>query len=282
MRSIQFAIAGLGLAVFMLLQCVFVVDQTERAILLQLGKPVGNSDYGPGLHFKLPFVQNVIFFDSRVLEYDAPAAEILTQDKKNMVVDNFSRWKIVNPLLFYRTVRNIQGGLSRIDDIVYSQMREALGRYTLTEIVAVERSTIMDEVTTKSNVILSQYGIHIIDVRIKRTDLPQENQMAIYGRMQAERERQAKQYRSEGREEATKITTMADRQRAVLLADARRAAEAARGEGEAAATAIYAEALSQDPDFYEFVRTMDAYKKTMKDQTQFVLTPQSEFFKYLQ
>lgn len=282
MRSIQFAIAGLGLAIFMLLQCVFVVDQTERAILLQLGKPVGNSDYGPGLHFKLPFVQNVIFFDARVLEYDAPAAEILTQDKKNMVVDNFSRWKIVNPLLFYRTVRNVQGGLSRIDDIVYSQMREALGRYTLTEIVAVERSTIMDEVTTKSNVFLREYGIHIIDVRIKRTDLPQENQMAIYGRMQAERERQAKQYRSEGREEATKITTMADRQRAVLLADARRAAEAARGEGEAAATAIYAQALSQDPDFYEFVRTMDAYKKTMKDQTQFVLTPQSEFFKYLQ
>jgi membrane protease subunit HflC len=282
MKSIQFAIAGVGIAVFLLLQCVFVVDQTERAILLQLGKPVGNADYPPGLHFKLPFVQNVIFFDSRVLEYDAPAAEILTIDKKNMVVDNFSRWKIVIPLLFYRTVRNVQGGLSRIDDIVYSQIRESLGRYTLTEIVAVERSAIMDEVTTRANVLLREYGIYIIDVRIKRTDLPQENQMAIYGRMQAERERQAKQYRSEGREEATKITTLADRQRAVLLADARRAAEAARGEGEAAATAIYAQALSQDPDFYEFVRTMDAYKKTMKDQTQFVLTPQSEFFKYLQ
>jgi len=282
MKTIQFTIAGIGVTLFLLLQCVFVVDQTERAILLQLGKPVGNADYGPGLHFKLPFVQNVIFFDSRVLEYDAPAAEILTQDKKNMVVDNYSRWKIVNPLLFYRTVRNVQGGLSRIDDIVYSQMREALGRYTLTEIVAVERSSIMEEVTTKANVLLSEYGIFIIDVRIKRTDLPQENQMAIYGRMQAERERQAKQYRSEGREEATKITTLADRQRAVLLADARRAAEAARGEGEAAATGIYAQALSQDPDFYEFVRTMDAYKKTMKDQTQFVLTPESEFFKYLQ
>ena len=282
MKSIQFVIAGIGIAVFILLQCVFVVDQTERAIVLQLGKPVGTADYEPGLHFKLPFVQNVIFFDSRVLEYDAPAAEILTQDKKNMVVDNFSRWRIVNPLLFYQTVRNIQGGLSRIDDIVYSQLRESLGRYTLTEIVAVERSTIMDEVTTKANVLLGEYGIHIIDVRIKRTDLPQENQLAIYGRMKAERERQAKQYRSEGREEATKITTLADRQRAVILADARRAAEAARGEGEAAATAVYAQALSQDPDFYEFVRTMDAYKKTMKDQTQFVLTPQSEFFKYLQ
>jgi membrane protease subunit HflC len=281
MKSIQITLAGIGLAIFVLLQCVFVVDQTERAILLQLGKPMGEA-YGPGLHFKLPLVQNVIFFDSRVLEYDAPAAEVLTRDKKNMVVDNYSRWKIVNPLIFYQTVRNIQGGLSRIDDIVYSQLRESLGRYTLTEIVAIERSAIMEEVTTKANLLLKEYGIVISDVRIKRTDLPQENQMAIYGRMQAERERQAKQYRSEGREEATKITTLADRQRAVLLADARRAAEAARGEGEAAATAIYAQALSQDPDFYEFVRTMDAYKKTIKDQTQFVLTPESEFFKFLQ
>ena len=280
MRTIQITLAATVAAVFLLLQCVYVVDQTERAILLQLGKPVGE-DLGPGLHFKLPFVQNVILFDARVLEYDAPAAEIITQDKKNMVVDNYSRWKIENPLVFYRTVRNIQGGLSRIDDIVYSQMREALGRYTLTEIVAVERSTIMEEVTNKSNALLGEYGIRVIDVRIKRTDLPKENQMAIYGRMQAERERQAKQYRSEGREEAAKITTMADRQRTVILADARRSAESVRGEGEAAATGIYAQALTQDPEFYEFVRTMDAYKKTMKDQTQFVLTPESEFFKFL-
>ncbi|KAF5053132.1 Modulator of FtsH protease HflC [anaerobic digester metagenome] len=281
MRTIQITLAAIVVGVFLLLQCVFVVDQTERAILLQLGKPVGE-DFGPGLNFKLPFVQNVIFFDARVLEYDSPAAEIITQDKKNMVVDNYSRWVIENPLLFYRTVRNIQGGLSRIDDIVYSQLREALGRYTLTEIVAIERSTIMEEVTAKANSLLRDYGIRVIDVRIKRTDLPKENQMAIYGRMQAERERQAKQYRSEGREEAAKITTMADRQRTVILADARRAAESARGEGEAAATAIYAQALTQDPEFYEFVRTMDAYKKTMKDQTQFVLTPESEFFKFLQ
>ncbi|NLW82593.1 MAG: protease modulator HflC [Desulfovibrionales bacterium] len=282
MRKLQAIAVAVGLFVFFALQSIFVVDQTERAILLQLGKPVGESDYKPGLHFKLPFVQNVIYFDARVLEYDAPAAEIITKDKKNMVVDNYSRWKIVNPLQFYRTVRNVQGGLSRIDDIVYSQMREALGRYLLTEIVATERSTIMSEVTNKSNAILKDYGIYIIDVRIKRTDLPQENQMAIYGRMQAERERQAKQYRSEGREEAAKITTAADRQRTVMLADARREAETARGEGEAVATKIYAQALEQDPGFYEFVRTMDAYKKTMKGQTQFVLTPESEFFKFLQ
>lgn len=282
MKKMQFIAGVIALGVFLLLQCVFVVDQTERAILLQLGKPVGDSDYGPGLHFKLPFVQNVIFFDARVLEYDAPSAEIITQDKKNMVVDNFSRWKIVNPLQFYRTVRNIQGGLARIDDIVYSQMREALGRYTFTEIVATERATIMEDATKKSNVLLSEYGIYIIDVRIKRTDLPQENQNSIYGRMQAERERQAKQYRSEGREEAAKITTSADRKRAIMLADAKREAEALRGEGEAIATGIYAQSLGRDPEFYEFVRTMDAYKKTMKDQTQFVLTPESSFFKFLQ
>lgn len=282
MKNLQVLLAGLGIAFFLLLQCFFTVDQTERAILLQLGKPVGNAAYGPGLHLKIPFVQNVIFFDARVLEYDAPSAEIITQDKKNMVVDNFSRWRIVDPLQFYRTVRTIQGGLSRIDDIVYSQMREALGRYTFTEIVATERSTIMEDATNKSNVLLSEYGIQIIDVRIKRTDLPQENQNSIYGRMQAERERQAKQYRSEGREEATKITTAADRKRAVMLADAQREAEVLRGEGEAAATSIYAQALSRDPDFYEFVRSMDAYKKSMKDQTQFVLTPESSFFKYLQ
>lgn len=282
MKNVQVTVIGLGIAVFVLLQCIFIVDQTQRAIVLQLGKPVTEGHFGPGLHFKLPFIQNVILFDNRVLEYDSPAAEIITKDKKNMVMDNYSRWQIVDPLQFYRTVRNVPGGIARIDDIVYSQLREALGRYLLTEIVATERSAIMEEVTTKANVLLKEYGIHIIDVRIKRTDLPQENQNAIYGRMQAERERQAKQYRSEGREEGVKITTAADRKRTIMLAEAQREAETARGEGEALATGIYAQALAQDPAFYEFVRSMDAYKKTVKGQTQFVLSPKNEFFKYFQ
>lgn len=282
MRKEQIVFVILFFLCLICFQCVFVVDQTEHAILLQLGKPIGQAAYNPGLHFKLPIVQNVIFFDSRVLEYDAPAAEIITRDKKNMVVDNYSRWKIVNPLQFFKTVHSIQGGLARIDDIVYSQLREALGRYLLTEIVSIERSRIMEEVTTKSNSLLSDYGIHIIDVRIKRTDLPPENQMAIFGRMQAERERQAKQYRSEGREEAAKITTAADKERTVLLADAKRQAETLRGEGEAMATSIYAQSLTQDAAFYEFMRTMDAYKKSLKGQTQLVLSPSNDFFKYLQ
>ncbi len=281
MKSLQHLAIVVAVVLFIAVQCFFVVDQSERAILLQLGKPVGEEHYGPGLHVKLPFIQKVIHFDNRVLEYDAPSAEILTKDKKNLVVDNYSRWRITDPLQFYRTVRNIQGGLSRIDDIVYSQLREALGRFLLTEIVSTERSTIMSEVTTKANLLLGEYGIEIIDVRIKRTDLPQENQMAIYGRMKAERERQAKQYRSEGREEAAKITTRADMDRAILLADANRQAAMLRGEGEANATSIYAHALEQDPNFYEFMRTMEAYKDTMKEQTQVVLTPESQFFKYL-
>ncbi|GAB1409661.1 protease modulator HflC [Desulfovibrionales bacterium] len=282
MKNIQLTVISLALVVFVALQCIFIVDQTQRAIVLQLGKPVTEGHFGPGLHFKLPFIQNVILFDNRVLEYDSPAAEIITKDKKNMVMDNYSRWQIIDPLQFYRTVRNVQGGISRIDDIVYSQLREALGRYLLTEIVATERSAIMEEVTAKANVLLKEYGIHIIDVRIKRTDLPQENQKAIYGRMQAERERQAKQYRSEGREEGVKITTAADRKRAIMIAEAQREAETIRGAGEAEATGIYAQALAQDPAFYEFVRSMDAYKKTVQGQTQFVLSPKNEFFKYFQ
>lgn len=275
-------VVGLVLAVaaFVVLQCAFIVDQTERAIVLQLGKPVGG-DLGPGLHFKLPFVQNVIYFDHRILEYDATPAEILTKDKKNLVVDNYCRWRIKDPLLFYRTVRNIPGGKSRLDDIIYAELRVALGQYTLTEVVSSERSQIMSEVTKKGNMLLSDYGIEILDVRIKRTDLPQENQRAIYGRMRAERERQAKQYRSEGREEGVKITTGADRERTIMLAEAERKAEVLKGEGDGEATRIYAESLGQDPGFYAFSRSMEAYRKALRDKTRLVLTPDNEFLEYV-
>ena len=261
-------------------QCFFIVDQTQRAIVIQLGKPVG-SDLGPGLHFKLPFIQDVIYFDHRVLEYDAPPAEILTKDKKNLVVDNYSRWRIKDPLTFYRSVRTISSGLSRLDDIIYAELRVALGQYLLTEVVSSKRSQIMRQVTEKCNLLLQKYGIEILDVRIKRTDLPPENQRAIFGRMRAERERQARQYRSEGREEAVKIRTTADKERAIMLAEARQKAEVLRGEGDAIATAIYAQALAKDPKFYQFLRTMEAYKKVVNGKTDFVFTPDSEFWKMI-
>lgn len=262
-------------------QSVFIVDQTEKALVLELGKPVSKA-LGPGLHFKLPFIQNVIYFDARVLEYDAPPAEILTQDKKNLVVDNYSRWRIKDPLRFYQSVRTIGQGISRIDDIVYAELRVALGQYLLTEVVSSKRSEIMERVAKKCDEILANYGIEVLDVRIKRADLPPENEKAVYNRMRAERERQAKQYRSEGREEATKIRAQADKERSIMLAEAKQKAEKLKGEGEAEATLIYAKALEQDPEFYSFIRSMEAYKKSLTKDTDLILTPDSEFFKYLQ
>jgi membrane protease subunit HflC len=280
-RKTTILIILLAVAVLIGTQVFFTVDQTQRGLLLQLGKPV-KSDLKPGLHFKLPFVQNVVQFDYRVLEYDAPPAEILTEDKKNLVVDNYSRWRIVDPLKFYRTVRTVEGGRSRLDDIIYSELRVALGNYSLTEIVSSDRSKIMTQVTEKSDNALKEYGIDVLDVRIKSTDLPAENQKAIYARMRAERERQAKKYRSEGREEGVKIRTEADRKRAVMLAEAKRKAQTMRGEGDAQATQIYAQALKKDPEFYQFWRSMDAYKQGINNQTDFVFTPREEFWRYME
>ncbi len=261
-------------------QCFFTVHQTQTAILLQLGRPVGDP-VGPGLHGKLPFIQNVIYFDARILAYDANPAEVLTSDKKALVLDNYSRWRIVDPLTFYRTVRTIPGAQARLDDVIYSQLRVALGRYTLTEIVASERAEIMAQVTEKSSTLIRQYGIEVVDVRIKRTDLPAENARAIFGRMRAERERQAKQYRSEGQEQAAIIRSGADRDKAVLMAEAKRKSEEVRGAGDAEATAIFAQSLSQDPDFYTFRRSLDAYIAGFEPGGRLILTPESEFLRYL-
>ena len=282
MRTKFVILAVIGfLGLIVLVQSVFTVDQTERAIVLELGKPVGDAPLGPGLHFKLPFVQNVIFFDSRILNYDAEPAEILTKDKKNMVVDNYTKWRITDPLQFYRTVRSIPRAQARLDDIIYSEIRVALGNYTLIEIVSGKRGEITTEVTTKSNALVREYGIEVMDVRIKRTDLPAENARAIFGRMRAERERQAKQYRSEGQEESSKITALADRERSILLADARRQASVLRGAGEAEAISLWADALGRDPEFFAFQRSLEAYEKSLKENSRLVLTPDSPFFKYM-
>ena len=193
-------IIALVVGAFALTQAAFTVDQTQMAIVIQLGKPVGDKALGPGLHFKLPMVQNVVFFDARILDFDARPEEITTTDKKYMNVDSYTKWRITEPLTFYTKVRTIQGARARLDDIVRSQLRVALGRYTLIEVVSHKRQEIMSAVTIRSRELLKPYGIEIVDVRIKRTDLPAENARSIFGRMKAERERQAKQYRSEGRE----------------------------------------------------------------------------------
>ncbi len=276
--------APLFLLIFVLLvavlQSVYTVHQTEKAIVLQLGEPVGDVR-APGLHFKIPFMQNIIYFDSRILEYDAKPAEVLTSDKKALLLDNYARWRITDPLLFYRTVRTKNGAQARLDDIVYSQMRVFLGRYPLSEVVSSKRSVIMEEVTKRSSEILRDYGMEVIDVRIKRADLPPENQRAIFGRMRAERERQAKQYRSEGQEEATKLRSTADREQAVIIAEARRKAEIIQGTGDAEATRIYAESLQQSPEFYAFKRSLEAYARSLKDNTRVIMSRDDAFFEYL-
>lgn len=254
----------------LVLQCVFTVHQTEKALVLQLGDPL-DEIYSPGLHFKLPFIQKVVYFDARVLDYDARSREAFTVDKKAIVLDNYARWKIIDPLQFYRTMRSIPGAQARLDDVVYSQLRALVGAYTLTEVVSSHRAKIMTEVTEKVSALMQPFGVEVLDVRIKRTDLPAENQRAIFGRMRAERERQAKQYRSEGEEESTRIRSDADRQRAVILAEAARDAQVERGRGDAKAAATYAEAYNKSQDFYAYQRWLDTMRKSLSKNSKVVL-----------
>ncbi len=260
-------------------QCFFTVDQTEQAFLLQLGKPVGGV-LGPGLHFKIPFLQQVMHFEQRILAYDAAPAEILTKDKKNLVVDNYSKWQIADPLKFYQTVKTIEGAQSRLDDIIYAQLRVELGVHTLTEVVSEKRSELMKKVTQKSNQLAADYGIKVVDVRIKRADLPPENERHVFERMRAEREREAKRYRSEGKEQAMKIRAAADRERAIILAQAFQQAEQIKGQGDEEAIKIYAKSIRQDPEFYAFIKSMEVYQKGFDKKTQLIITPSHPLMKF--
>ncbi len=258
----------------------FIVDVTQTAIVVQLGKPKRNITE-PGLKVKLPFFEEVTYFDKRLLDYDSSAQDVITQDKKTILIDNFAKWRIIDPLKVYQNFQSQRGALQRLHDIIYSELRVELGRHDLSEIVSKTRAQIMKVVTQRSKEKASAYGIEIEDVRIKRADLPEQNEKAVFARMQAERERQAKQYRAEGAEEAQKIRSEAEKDREILLAEAYKTSEELRGEGDAKAFKIYASAYRQDPKFFEFTRSMEAYKKTFKSGATIVMTPDSEFFKFL-
>ncbi|MBF0446844.1 MAG: protease modulator HflC [Magnetococcales bacterium] len=267
-------------ALIVLSQSVYTVHEIEQAIVIQLGKSVGEPNTKAGLYFKVPLIQEVHKFDKRLLVFDQDPQEILSSDKKNLKVDNYARWRITDPLTFYQTVRNEAGGSARLNDIIYSNIREVLGQSTMMEIVAGTRDELRDRIRSKASLQAANYGIEIVDVRIKRTDLPPENSKAVFKRMQTERERQAMQYRAQGQEEAVKIRAEADREREVVLAEAYRKAQELRGNGDAESTRIYAEAITQDEKFYKFKRTMEAYGKVFAEDTTVVLEP-SGFFKYL-
>ena len=275
-------LTGIGaILVFLGLTSIFIVDETEQVVVLQFGKPV-RIITEPGLHMKVPFpIQEKNVFDNRLLEYDSPPEEILSKDKKSLIVDNYVRWKIVDPLQFLKTVQAIPTALSRMDDIVYSELRRELGTHDMVEIITENREELMEKVTVASNEATQDYGIEVVDVRIRRVDLPSQNEESIYARMDAERKRQANKFRSEGEEEAQKIRATTDRDKTIILADAYKQAERIRGEGDAKAVEVYADAYSADPKFYEFVRTLDAYKKIIDDKTMLVLPSDSRLFKLL-
>ena len=260
---------------------VYIVDETEQVVVLAFGKPV-KTITKPGLNFKLPApLQVVVTFDKRLLEYDVPPEEVLSMDKKTLIMDNYVRWRIVDPLLFLQTVQAVPTAKTRLDDIVYSELRQELGTHDMVEIITETRDLIMDKVTAASNEESEKYGIEVVDVRIRRVDLPSENEASIYARMEAERNRKANMFRSEGEEEAQKIRAKTERDKTVILANAYKISHEIRGEGEARALDIYSSSFSKDPKFYEFVRTLEAYEKIIDKKTTLVFPGDSKLFKEL-
>ena len=269
------------LIAIIVMSTVFTVDETKQVVILQFGEPV-RIIKTPGLNFKLPApLQVAQSFDDRLLEYDVPPEEILSKDKKSLIVDNYVRWRITDPLLFLQTVQTQSIAKTRIDDIVYSELRRELGTHNMSEIITENRELIMEEVTRESAIATKPYGIEVVDVRLKRVDLPQNNEQSIYRRMQAERIRQANKFRSEGEEESQKIKASTDKDKTIILANAYKEAEEVKGEGEAKAVDIYARAFSQDPDFYEFYRTLETYKIILDKKTTLVLPTNSKLFDIL-
>jgi modulator of FtsH protease HflC len=273
-------IVGICVVLVIVARTFYAVSETEQAVVTQLGRPV-RLVRTPGLHLKVPFLQQLTLFENRLLDYDAAPAPVITRDKKNLVVDNYAKWQISDPLKFLQTVQNEAGAQARLDDIIYSKVREQLGLHDLVEVIATKRDPIMRAVTIGSNEAAIAYGIMVVDVRVKRADLPPENAQAVYGRMRTEREREAKRYRSEGQEEALKIRAETDKQKTIMLAEAYQQEQVIRGEGDAAAIRIYAAAFRQDPDFFGLARTLEAYRKSLKGKTTLMLPPQMEFLKYL-
>jgi membrane protease subunit HflC len=278
-----FSIAGLiviVVAVIVSRQIFFTVNETEQVIITQFGE-YKRTIQQPGLAYKLPFVQTVNRFDRRILVSDAPYAEYLTQDKKRLVADPITRWRIADPLRFYKTVRDESGARARLDDLVFSELRREVASHNFDTVIGAQREAIMDAVAATAREKAREFGIEIIDVRIKRADLPREVQASVFARMQAEREREAKRYRSEGEEEAAKLRAETDKERTIILATAEQQAQRLRGDGDAEATRIYAEAYGKDPEFYAFVRSLQAYEQFVGKRSTLLLSADSDLFRYL-
>lgn len=280
--KIKIALLGVVVALlFVLINSLYVVKQTEQAIVLQFGEPM-RVVKDAGLKFKIPFIQNVVFYDNRLLNLDPPAQEVVLNDKKRLDVDSFTRYRIVEPLRFYKTVRTEAQARSKLEEIVNSSVRKILGRITLQELLSQQRTKIMTDISSAVKVDAEQIGVKVADVRIRRADLPVEVLQAINARMKAERERDAKEFRATGQQEAQKIRAIAEKEQTVIVAEAEKKAQIIRGEGDQQAIIIWNNAANTDPKFYAFYRSLEAYRKALGngENTSMVLSPDSEFFDY--
>lgn len=271
-----------GLVGVTLYNAVYTVHETRQAIVLQFGEPV-RAVQEPGLRFKIPFIQNVLFFSDQILNLDGPPEEVIAQDRRRLVVDSFARYRITDPLRFYQTFGSEATGRSRLANILNSSVRQVLGNFDSNNIISGERAQSMQLIRDRMNSEVRNYGIELVDVRIRRADYPQEVSQAIFRRMQTEREQEAREIRAQGFELAERIRADADRQRTVILAEARKQAETLRGEGDGQRARLFAQATRQDPEFFAFYRSLQAYSNALRDEnTQLILSPDSEFFRYFE
>ena len=276
----KFAVPVILIIAFTAVFSIFIVKEINQAIVLQFGDPK-RILMKPGLNFKVPFIQNVVFLDKRILNLDAPPAEVIASDQKRLIVDAFARFKIVDPLKFYISVGNERVARSRLSTIINSRIRSVLGTQRLQTLLSEERTKQMALIQDGVNNEAAKFGIEIVDVRIKRADLPPANSDAIYRRMQTEREREAKEFRAKGAEMAITITSTADKEVTVILADAEKQSQILKGEGDGQRNKIFADAFGQDPEFFAFYRAMQAYETALiGGETSLILSPDSEFFKF--
>lgn len=278
-KNLHFILAG---AIFLLIiaaQSFYIVQQPEQAIVLQFGDPV-RLVQDAGLKIKIPFIQNVVFYDKRLLNLEPPAQEVVLKDKKRLDVDTFSRYKITKPLVFYRTVRNEYQAQNRLQEIVNSSARNVLATVTLKELLSEKRTEIMKRISEAVKADAAQLGVEVVDVRIRRADLPIQVSQAINDRMKTERIREAKGYRADGEKKAQEIRAMADKKATITIATAEKEAQKIKGEGDKKATEIWNTATKTDPEFYSFYRSLEAYRNSFDDETSMVIAPEGEFFNY--
>lgn len=278
-RIIQIIIVA-SVTLLLLSSTFFTVEQRQQVLVLQFGEPKRVID-SPGIKLKLPFLQNTIFFDKRIIDLAIAEQEVIASDQKRLIINAFTKYQIIDPLKFYTTVNNFNGLENKLSAILDSSLRQVIGEVTLNELLTADRVNIMTKIKNVVSKESEIFGVKIVDVRIMRADLPKENSEAIFARMQTEREKEAREIRAKGAEEAQKIRAEADKEKTIIVAEAKKNADLTRGNGEAQSTKIYADAYGKDPEFADFYRSMNAYETSLKgDRTKMVISPDSEFFKY--